>query len=236
MSTEEPLYQMGICSHCPTETRQRFLFATDECSGPVLEGGKITDYAQVKTLSLFRCEGCRTILFYSTWPEGELCGYSVDDIELFGPAWVVDEPEFLKHSNLLYASTLLYPAKSILAPSTPEPVRKCYEIGIMIRHVSNDLYALQLRKALEAVCRSLGASERHASGRRAMLWQQIDELRDKNAVGSRIAEAAHELKDISNVGAHYSELGVAEEDIRKLEKLLGLITEYAYHPRKTTGA
>lgn len=61
-----------------------------------------------------------------------------------------------------------------------------------------------------------------------MLWQQIDELGKQNLVGEFICKAAHELKAISNSGAHYSELGVPEVDIRKLEHLLGLITNYVY--------
>ena len=52
-------------------------------------------------------------------------------------------------------------------------------------------------------------------------------------MGEFISKAAHELKDISNNGAHYSELGVAEVDIRKLEHLLGLITNYVYGGKDT---
>jgi hypothetical protein len=101
MSISEPVYQMGICPNCPTETQQRFLFATDECSGPVLEGGKISGYAHVATLSVFRCEGCGTVLFYTTMPEGE-CGYSVEDIEESNPEAVVELDQFLELSTLLY--------------------------------------------------------------------------------------------------------------------------------------
>jgi hypothetical protein len=61
-----------------------------------------------------------------------------------------------------------------------------------------------------------------------MLWQQIDELEKQNVVGEFISKAAHELKDISNTGAHYSERTVTDGDIRKLENLLALITNYVY--------
>jgi hypothetical protein len=61
-----------------------------------------------------------------------------------------------------------------------------------------------------------------------MLWQQIDELGKRNIVGEFIAKVAHELKEISNTGAHYSEREVTQSDIRKLEHLLALITNYVY--------
>ena len=61
-----------------------------------------------------------------------------------------------------------------------------------------------------------------------MLWQQIDELKNQNVVGEFISKAAHELKEISNMGAHYSEREVTDADVRKLERLLALITTYVY--------
>lgn len=61
-----------------------------------------------------------------------------------------------------------------------------------------------------------------------MLWQQIEELEKQNKVGQFISKAAHELKDISNTGAHYSETSVTDGDVRKLENLLALITNYVY--------
>jgi hypothetical protein len=232
MSTDEPRYQGGICPNCPVETQQRFLFATHDRSGPLHESGKVTGYARIRTLSLFRCEGCSTTLLYETMLDEELEGpFSLDAYDIPNPEWVIeDEFEFLKASKLLYYSPLPYPRqeKSILDPSTPESVRKCYQIGISVREISHDLYALQLRKALEAVCNDLGAAERLSSGKRAMLWQQIDELGKQNLVGEFICKVAHELKDISNNGAHYSEQGVTEVDISKLEQLLGLITTYVY--------
>ena len=61
-----------------------------------------------------------------------------------------------------------------------------------------------------------------------MLWQQIDELETQGVVSNFISKAAHELKDISNTGAHYSEKSVSDADIRKLESLLFLIANHVY--------
>src|SRR5439155_5668447 len=118
--------------------------------------------------------------------------------------------QFLELSSLLYSTRDKSSKISILDPSTPELVKHCYEIGTLVRPISTDLYALQLRKTLEAVCKDKGASERLTSGKRAMLWQQIDELEKQNVVGAFISKAAHELKEISNTGAHYSERTVTD--------------------------
>src|SRR5882762_8375034 len=108
MSTEEALYQGGICRNCPVETQQRFLFATHDWSGPFHESGKITGYARIRTLSLFRCEGCSTTLLYETMLDEELDGpFSLDAYDLPNPEWVIDDDfEFLKTSTLLYYSRL----------------------------------------------------------------------------------------------------------------------------------
>jgi hypothetical protein len=157
-------------------------------------------------------------------------GIRFDELDYYAAEGVarLTTAQFLELSSLLYSTKDESSKESILDPSTPEFVKRCYETGTRVRPISKDLYALQLRKTLEAVCKDKGASERLASGKRAMLWQQIDELEKQNVVGAFISRAARELKEISNTGAHYSERTVTDGDIRKLEQLLGLITSYVY--------
>jgi Domain of unknown function (DUF4145) len=103
------------------------------------------------------------------------------------------------------------PQTEDLNPSVPEFIRKCHRVALRVRPFSPDLYAVQLRKTLEAICRDLGADE-FISGtfdKRAMLWQQIEQLEREGKISHFISLAKKELKDLSNVGAHYSEAGVS---------------------------
>jgi hypothetical protein len=231
MAETEPLYQIGICPNCPADSRQQFLFATEESSEPVTALGMLVAYENLEVFSLFRCLRCEAILLYNSAAEAPT-GIRYDELDYYAGEGVARlRPEqFLELSSLLYSSKAP-DNRSILDPSTPEPVKRCYEIGTKVQSISKDLYALQLRKTLEAVCKDKGASERLASGKRAMLWQQIDELQKQNVVGEFISKAAHELKEISNTGAHYSERSITDGDVRKLEHLLGLITTYVYGSR-----
>jgi hypothetical protein len=228
MCEEESLYQIGICPNCPADSQQQYLFGTEESSGPVTDQGILVAYEQLEVFSLFRCMRCASILFYETSPETP-AGVRFDELDYFAAEGVgrINTAQFLELSTLLH-STNEASKESILDPSTPEMVKRCYEIGTKVRPISKDLYALQLRKTLEAICKDLGAPDQLESGKRAMLWQQIDALKEKNVVGSFISDAAHKLKEISNTGAHYSESTVTDGDIRKLEHLLGLITSYVY--------
>jgi hypothetical protein len=117
---------------------------------------------------------------------------------------------------------------SISDRSTPELVRGFYDIAIQVRPISNELYAVQLRKTLEAICENLGAPRHLPSGETVKLWDQINKLGKQNVLGEFISKVAHELRAITNSGAHYSKEEVREGDIRKLELLLALITNYIY--------
>jgi hypothetical protein len=256
MANKKDFYQVGICPNCSGQTRQQFLFATNDYAQP--PATPPSQYMVVRTWSLFRCEGCRSLSLYETklehaqfLPTGkrnewlvDLRSYVFSDqckliystpalnyFKVFFELLDVDysDPEQV-HPTMKARTDRESPN---LDPATPETVRQCHEIGIAVRPISLDLYALQLRKTLEAVCKDVGASECLENGRRAMLWQQIEELGRRNLVGEFICKAAQELKDISNTGAHYSEDEVTHADIRKLEHLLALITMYVYGEKKS---
>lgn len=93
MSSNEPLFQIGICPNCPADTQQLFLFATEECSGPITRLGILEGYEQLESFSLFRCVRCESILFYETMPEtqtgiryDELDYYSAEGVSRLTPA------------------------------------------------------------------------------------------------------------------------------------------------------
>ena len=224
MTRRKAKYKQDICPNCTPEALQVFLVGHNELPEPFVQASKIVLHAKLETYSLFRCEKCKSILLYRTIVDDT--DWGPEEVDEKNPDWVTEweDEEFSKLSELL--CVLRNHVTLGLDPATPDHVKACYELGVKVRPFSNDLYALQLRKTLEAVCHDLGASEYLPNGRRAMLWQQIDELGDQNRVGDFICKAANELKDISNIGAHYSASGVTEVDIRKLEHLLALITTY----------
>jgi len=156
--------------------------------------------------------------------------------KLFDIGWILelDSSEFREVSTLIYSTlkTQLVPPVPGHVPPVPESVRQCREIAIRVKPISNDLYAVQLRKTFEAVCEDKGAPKYLPNGKRAILWQRIAKPEKQNVVGQFIFTVAHELKTISNGGAHYSEVPVSGADTRKLEHLLALIIDHIYD-RKT---
>jgi hypothetical protein len=155
-SPKLPQYRQEICPYCPRSARQRLLYGTNDFPEPYVEGGTVVLQTLTETTSLFRCEQCNATLLYKTTCD------DLDGPEIVSdkkPNWIIDLDynEFEKNSILLYA----HPSsnQSVLAPSTPASVKKCYETAQRVRSISTDLYALQLRKTLEAVCKDLGAAD-----------------------------------------------------------------------------
>ncbi len=62
MAKKEDFFQVGICPNCSSHTRQQFLFATNDYFQPAIS----PQYRVVRTFSLFRCEGCRSLSLFET--------------------------------------------------------------------------------------------------------------------------------------------------------------------------
>jgi hypothetical protein len=213
---------IGNCPHCNNTAPQTLQYTY------LLEiGDENQEINPERAYFMFACDTCNELLLYQAeFPNKDLEYREKFDEEEFFQPFVV---EYYDLFELVWPRFEKQEYKLILDASVPKSVRECYELGGRVRPLSQDLYALQLRKVLEAICKSLGADEfLPQSGKRAMLWQQIDHLRNNHILSPRISSAAHELKTLGNVGAHYSELPVSTEHIRKLEALIQLIVTYVY--------
>ncbi len=231
---EETLYQQGLCPKCHRDAQQRFLFATDDCAWPVLECGKVTGYARIRTLSLFRCEGCKTTLFYETMLEDEDRGYSLDSVDLSNPQWVVGLDDFRKLSTLVY-STPEPPFREAVTDGyfqqnsisskrvshyAPDQVREIYERASKVKSEPNS-FAVQIRRALEAICIDKGESGRN-------LNDDLIRLSKAGVFPPIVVEIAHELRDIGNVGAHVKSEEVEAGQVQAIDGFFHLVITYAY--------
>jgi hypothetical protein len=158
MSTEEPLYRTNVCPNSPPDAHSRLLFAEPEYQGTFFVGGKLAAYTEVNVLSLFRCEGCKAASLYKTNVQG---GCSIEDID-YDPGWAIKmamSDEFRDLSTRIYYSPLFSatPQESLKEKpsSVPEKVRTIYEGALRVKAEPNP-FAVQIRKALEAICLDQG--------------------------------------------------------------------------------
>lgn len=126
----------------------------------------------------------------------------------------------LYHQTFDFEPKLLYPEVS-LHSSVPERVSKIYEEALRIKHVAPNAFAVQIRKALEALCQDRGTNKRN-------LAEQLRELADKGEIPPNLASASDILRLIGNLGAHAAEVDVHPLQALAIDKFFKAIIEYVY--------
>jgi hypothetical protein len=216
MYTDEPLYQIGICPDCSADAEQRLLFARDpEWFGPITEGGQIVAYELIEALSLFTCQRCCGALLYSTqadlrWGRGA----SVDEeLDVY---WIVK----ITPAQFLEDSTLLWPIKrEVLPSSVPANIRKIYDGALKVKTEPNS-FAVQIRRALEAICVDRGEPGKH-------LKDELEKLSKAGVFPPIVAEIAHELRVVGNTGAH-AKSHVEDKQTQAIDDFVQLVVNYVY--------
>ena len=82
-------------------------------------------------------------------------------------------------------------------------------------------FAVQIRRALEALCEDRGAKN-------GTLQNMLNELSTKGEIPSTLIEATDLLRLIGNIGAHASEDSVKPWQVRTLDEFFRAIVEYVY--------
>lgn len=116
---------------------------------------------------------------------------------------------------------VLYPTP-IAPPWTDIPARigNAYRKALRLRHIDANAFAVAIGRTLDMICQ-----DRKAKGRD--LNEKIDSL-GKSGLPNRLVEIAHQLRLIRNLGAHTSEVEVAEEDVPVLIAFTDSILDYLY--------
>jgi hypothetical protein len=119
-----------------------------------------------------------------------------------------------------FAEKILHPAASDDS-AVPERVRNRLAAALRVRKIERGLYAVGIRRMLETVCNVEGAAGK-------TLFSKLDDLAEKGRIPSLLAEIAHELRAMGNLGAHDVELEVGPDDVPLIEDLADAILEYLY--------
>jgi hypothetical protein len=143
------------------------------------------------TYFIARCETCREILIYYSSTE--------EDFQLAELYW----PDIG------------------LNKSVPKEVSHIYDEAIRIKHLAPNAFAVQIRRALEAICKDRGT-------RKHNLAQQLNELAEKGEIPKTLSEASDILRLIGNVGAHASETEVHPLQAIAIDQFFKAIVSYVY--------
>lgn len=111
----------------------------------------------------------------------------------------------------------------------PEKVRTRLEAAGRVKLIEPGLYAVGVRRMLESVAHEEGATGDD-------LFSKLDDLVRKDRIPAPLAEAAHEIRKLGNLGAHDDEVEIQAADVPAIEALADAILEYLYRAPATLDA
>lgn len=192
--------RVAFCSHCGNESTQQKIFQYDTAT-------KIWDDVRENLLGespctyfLATCETCRLPLLYHI---GEDTGVADSTASEFQSA------------------ELVWPQSCDLDYVVPDIVAHCYRTAARLRESDPNAYALQVRRALEALCDDRGADK-------GTLQNRLQQLAFRNEIPRVLAEMGELLRVLGNVGAHDHQHHLSASDARVIDEFFRTIIDYVY--------
>lgn len=119
------------------------------------------------------------------------------------------------------STEIIYPTKIKLIIGLPKEVNIAYEAALKVSIIDPNAYAVLLGRVLDKVC-----IDRKAEG--GSLSDKLKFLAEKGEIPSRLAEIAHQLRQLRNIGAHADLGDLTTNEIPVLSSLCNAILEYVY--------
>jgi len=192
----ENVRKVAYCPHCGNRAPQRLIHKQVyfERVWSVKDGSE----SKPVPCSMFVavCETCSYLLIY----------------ENFG-----DQLE----ENQFHRCSLVFPKAGRLHNAVPDRIADVYEEAHRIKEIAPNAFAVQIRRALEALCEDRGV--RHGN-----LQQRLQDLADKGDIPPMLAEASDALRLLGNIGAHGVGESVHPLLANAVEEFFRAIVEYVY--------
>lgn len=202
---KDTLTRIGFCPHCCNRVPQTAI-AMHTCKEIIwLELGDATEDEEVDfdgTYFVATCGTCHQLLLY--WYQGDPVNEGSS-----GP------PDYFRQAELIW------PKSGISKSVVPVSIAAIYQEATVVKRLSPNSFAVQIRRALEAVC-----ADRGASGR--TLHEMLNELARRGDLPPVLVEMTDVLRLLGNVGAHASDRTVRPSQVDALDEFFRAVIEYVY--------
>lgn len=186
---------VGFCPHCGSRAPQRLVHTQRYKDVLFNMDGTIADSDVLCAYFVAVCEGCNQILLY----------HETDGV-LGGPFTTLD---------------LLYPESGRLDRSVPERIRAIYAEAYRSRYLAPSAFAVQIRRALEAITEERGVTK-------GSLAQRLSELGSDGSLPPVLADMGDVLRILGNLGAHAGADDVAPGHVGVINEFFKAVVEYLY--------
>ena len=195
----DEIRKVAYCPHCGNRAPQKLIH-----SQHTSEVGWITDdesaEEQIDDLPVAyyvaSCETCNAILLYQATVN------------------VLEDKDFIQ-------ADLVWPESGELHKSVPASVTKIYNEALRIKTLAPNAFAVQIRRALEALCADRGAKQ-------AVLQRMLKEFSDRGEIPATLAEFTDVLRLLGNVGAHAASESVKPWQVYAMDEFFRAVVEYVY--------
>lgn len=129
--------------------------------------------------------------------------------------------EILVYHHLFdFEPTLVFPDIG-LDDSVPESVSVIYNEAVRVKYISPNSFAVQIRRALEALCQDRDAVKGSLAGK-------LKFLSEKGEIPEKLSEAGDVLRLIGNLGAHADTIDVHPLQAMAIDDFFKAIVDYVY--------
>lgn len=187
--------RIAYCPHCGNRAPQKLIHTQKHLERVWSGDGEEADPV-LWSMFVAVCETCHQLLLY----------------ENFGDQ---DDPEQFHHCELAF------PKPSRLSISVPRQIAVIYEEAIRIKELAPNAFAVQIRRALEALSADKGI-------KRGTLQDQLNVLVKNGDIPPTLAKASEFLRMVGNVGAHASEQSVHPLLANAIDEFFRAVVEYVY--------
>lgn len=199
----EPIRKVAFCPHCGNRAPQRHIYTQEYGEEIYDENGSEIPTILPCTYYVVVCETCDRILLYH------------DCVEI-------------RNDNKFHLTRLIYPDPGVLHESIPKLIADCYTEAVKIKHLAPNAFAVQIRRALEAICEDRGAKER-------TLHDRLQHLAQQGEIPPILAEMTKVLRLLGNIGAHATDQSIQPGYVGAIDDFFRAIVEYVYvAPSKLT--
>ena len=191
------------CSHCGKLT----IF---EVRGEGNKDGAKIDYnyhdgQDITTWRILECQLCKNPTIVEVKTSYEL---------IFDAAYGSMEP-------ISFEIAILYPEMRPHLTNLPEPIEKNYKAALRVQDIEPSACAVMIGRTLEAIC-----NYENAPGK--TLSEKLNNLVNSERIPKTLAQMAHQLRQIRNLGAHDVGDEPTEKDVPIIMDFIEAILEYLY--------
>jgi hypothetical protein len=187
--------RIAYCTHCGNRASQELIHVQKYMERTWFADGSESEPSPW-SMFVAVCDTCNQLLLYE----------NIGD---------QNDPEYFDKSELVF------PRPPRLDIAVPHEIAAIYEEAIRIRELAPNAFAVQIRRALEALAADKGI-------KKGSLQSQLNELAKNGDIPPNLAKATDLLRILGNVGAHASSQSVHPLLAHVIDEFFRAVIEYVY--------